>query len=383
MPRSLVLAVVCAGIGARYANGDEPADLAQIAIPLEARAESFGDSGGLDIVRCFVGKVRVGERRFYDKRHGGRAGVMAEEQLFDADGKLHGVCRQFHPNGKLFCEEPYRHGLQDGTFRYWDASGKLRGESLLRNGNGILRRFSLRFITGDNAEIPYVDGKIHGVKTNWGTTPAYGSGPCTFYAEYVHGVQEGWSLTYDSDGTLRISTRYQKGLTHGVIRTFDPKGRLLAGSEMYVMTNPKMSPINGQVSKAEYLAAAEKDAWLMESLKNDGKNVKLVQASVTANAVMIKSTPTNNAETVDTKSPVDSAPMPRATPMEAHAPTVPTASHSTSPITSPLAPTAEGDAHLESPGRSQTLRSYWPVAAILALAVLGATIWRIARSKAS
>ena len=173
------LAVVSVGLFARLANGDESTDLAQIAIPLEALAESFGNSGGLDIVRYFVGKVRVGQRRFYDKRHGGRAGVMAEEQMFDADGKLDGVCRQFHPNGKLFCEEPFRHGLQDGTFRYWDASGKLRGESLLRNGNGILRRFSLRYITGDNAEIPYVDGKIHGVKTNWGTTPAYGSGPCT------------------------------------------------------------------------------------------------------------------------------------------------------------------------------------------------------------
>ena len=60
----------------------------------------------------------------------GETATCREEQVFK-NGRLHGIWRQYHQNGKLFALRPYRDGLPDGTFVFRDKSGQLLGNARL------------------------------------------------------------------------------------------------------------------------------------------------------------------------------------------------------------------------------------------------------------
>src|SRR5262249_41353866 len=151
------------------------------------------------VKRCeyLVNGEIVGERLFYAN------GRLADEKLF-RDNKPHGFRRQFHQNGKPFSERPYRDGLPDGTFRFWDENGRLLGESVLTNGTGILTEYDKAELRSQRAEIPYVDGKIHGKQKIWGRFDITGPNGCNV-TTYRDGVKEGWSYLLHDDGTLLAS----------------------------------------------------------------------------------------------------------------------------------------------------------------------------------
>lgn len=50
------------------------------------------------------------------------------------DGKLHGMNREFYPNGKARLECNYNGGLRDGIERKWDEDGSLMKETEFKNG---------------------------------------------------------------------------------------------------------------------------------------------------------------------------------------------------------------------------------------------------------
>lgn len=62
-------------------------------------------------------------------------GVIVKRELFRA-GKKHGVQREWHPNGALKMEMPYRDGIMEGTVKLWDSSGALVSQYVMAEGSG-------------------------------------------------------------------------------------------------------------------------------------------------------------------------------------------------------------------------------------------------------
>ncbi len=201
-----------------------------------------------------MGGVEVGQRVYYEN------GQLAEERLLQ-DGKLHGYRRQWHENGMLFSEQPYREGVLDGTCKYWSPGGNLLGESLLTKGTGVLREFPNDALRVEDQEIPYVKGKIEGVKKVWERTEV------TSFSliEYRNGLADGWSVGIDKEGRVHTSYSCRRDRIHGVYRKFKPDGTLLPDyPEYWVMGDP--------ASEAEFKAACKKDEALRRSLTDDGRN---------------------------------------------------------------------------------------------------------------
>jgi len=240
-------------------------DLADVKIPAEAQEREVGyrPSGGIPKKRgYFLGDVLVGERRFYAN------GKLAEEKIY-RDGQLHGYWRQYYENGKLFAARPYREGKPDGTFRFYDERGKLLGTSTLREGTGTLREYPYYRLGSHDAEIPYIDGKVHGIKRSWGSYSLYHRDgheekrvDAVYIARYEGGKVNGWSALYDMQGRVIRSGYRQHGEFHGLLRNYDSEGRSVKGWPVYI--------VNGQhVSREDYLQAAEKDPVLKITLDKD------------------------------------------------------------------------------------------------------------------
>ena len=355
-------------VGSLCAAADSPLDknaedITKIRIPANAeeRASSpplghwqFGRS-------YFVDSIRVGERWFF------RPNQIADERLYDAEGNLHGVWRRFHENGRVSTEEPYRHGVRDGTFRYWDPNGTLLAESVLRNGTGILWEYKHAFRRECFRLIPYVDGQIHGVVESRDDSRV-------IYSEYVRDTLDGWGLVYDRNGVLQASTW---GLVHeyGISRCYDPQGNVIADSVLYWLKDNYYD--DKPVSKAEYLRAAEANPALLIGLENDGRNVKLQPpvAKVDGESSQTRPEPTRTAPgtavAIDNKSPTVATPS---------APVGVAPLSGESAAAPPLAIIPKEPQQIDATRRANALRQYWLAAAILATAALGLIVWRFRKS---
>ncbi|MFN0050604.1 MAG: toxin-antitoxin system YwqK family antitoxin [Planctomycetales bacterium] len=169
-------------------------DLRAVSIPEGAKSyrDATRRTGEVNVSRVYsVDGLQVGQRRFY------RDGTVAEEILFRTERNpgfvnttlRHGYWRQFHPNGQLFSERPYRNGAPDGVFRFWDFEGNLLGEFAIPKGTGVLHEFRNRALYVRDTETPIVDGKIHGEQLEWGTFE--GGRPGYSVTPYRHGVPDG------------------------------------------------------------------------------------------------------------------------------------------------------------------------------------------------
>ncbi|TWU29909.1 toxin-antitoxin system YwqK family antitoxin [Bythopirellula polymerisocia] len=199
---------------------------------------------------------KIGERRFYQN------GKVAEEKLY-RKGVLHGVWRQYHENGTLFSERPYRMGVPDGTFKFWNDKGKLLGQSVIKQGNGVLQEYELPEFHSRNRKIPFIDGKVDGPEV----TMAIFSGDAEDAAgrsitNYTKGLREGWAIQYWSNKTLRSSAYLHEDKLHGVSRMLDLKGKMQAGYPRYFVSGQ-------EVTEQEFVTAAKEDSLLQVSLNQD------------------------------------------------------------------------------------------------------------------
>jgi antitoxin component YwqK of YwqJK toxin-antitoxin module len=195
----------------------------------------------------------VGERLFF------KNGNLAEEKSFRND-KLHGIWRQFHLNGKRAAERPYRDGVMDGTFRFFDEDGDLLGESLIKNGSGLLHEFQNEALTVSDRDVPFVKSEIHGTRTSWGKFHGC-RGTGVEVSQYVDGKFEGWGYVRDDDGLLLGSWYFKGDRLHGVVRHVDRKGQSLEGYPKYY--------VNGEeVGELEYADATRGDKLLKQILEH-------------------------------------------------------------------------------------------------------------------
>jgi antitoxin component YwqK of YwqJK toxin-antitoxin module len=202
--------------------------------------------------RYFVGTDVVAEHSNYEGGH------LADERLYK-NRKLHGIWRQYHPNGSLFAERPYRNGQMDGTFRFWDDRATLLGESQMKNGTGLLRGFACDALLSPNEETPYVDGKIEGSQTLWGKFDECVGVGCRV-SSFVNNRLDGWQVTRDEDGTLIGFAHFKEGQLHGVVRKFRRDGSAFDGY-------PKFHFNGRAVDEGRFSEAAKSDKLLAETLK--------------------------------------------------------------------------------------------------------------------
>ena len=255
--KALVLALVAA---AAFGCDDTPPkqsaddDLRNLKIPenAEKRQASYKPLG--DVVKwCdyLVNGEVVGKRQFY------KNGRLAEEKLF-RDKKLHGYWRQFHQNGKPFSERPYRDGLPDGAFRFWDEKGRLLGESVLKNGTGMLSEFEKADLGSHRDDVPYLNGKIDGKRKRWGRYHITGPNGCNV-TEYKDDVMDGWSYLLHDDGTLLAYSYFKQDKLHGVSRRTTRDGKNVKGYPSYRIQGK-------EVTEEEFREAAETDKILALTL---------------------------------------------------------------------------------------------------------------------
>jgi hypothetical protein len=83
----------------------------------------------------------------------------------EVDGKFHGLCRSWHPNGELAEASHYRHGLLHGTTRQWDKNGRLLGSFSMDHGTG--RQLYFHQNGQLNLEINSLNGKFLGRTRFW------------------------------------------------------------------------------------------------------------------------------------------------------------------------------------------------------------------------
>src|SRR5205085_1084494 len=133
----------------------------------------------------YVGEDGVAYRFYWDRE---KTRLHSECLFITTAGNgvqhLHGVQREWHANGQLKSESPYRLGQRHGTSRQWNDEGRLLGSFVMRDGTGTFRMWY------DNGlierSLPLVAGKLLGEARSY-----YDNGSLAvlrpYHADKLHG----------------------------------------------------------------------------------------------------------------------------------------------------------------------------------------------------
>ena len=209
-------------------------------------------------VNYFRDDKMVGERIFY------KNGNVASERLFK-DGKLDGKERLFYESGKLFSDRVYVAGKLDGDVHFFKEDGELFGVSKLAKGTGVLRQFGLLSLALSKSELPYKDGVLDGTKKLWSNFSG-GRGIGCSISQYVNGLNEGWCVTFNEDGSLLESGYLHEGQGHSVMREYADGGKMALGYPQYRIKGKR-------VTEDEYREAAKTDRILAKTFDGDEEGV--------------------------------------------------------------------------------------------------------------
>ena len=102
-----------------------------------------------------------------------------------------------YPGGGLKAQASFRNGKMTGICRRWHQNGRLQEES------------------------GFVDGELHGRQLRW-----YASGRIRLRGEFRHGRMNGTWRTWDENGTIRQERAYLDGEAHGSWREWFANGRI-------------------------------------------------------------------------------------------------------------------------------------------------------------
>jgi len=180
--------------------------------------------------------------------------------------RLHGVQREWHPNGKLKSESPYRMHRRDGLFRQWDEQGRLIAQYQITDGNGIER------IYNSNGQLQ----REAVFKDNDENGPNYAFYPQTqrVLSQMENGTFVGSIFVFTGESLLEFKNRDSRGRPHGPQIQFDLRspaqranpglggGFSLAGGEYRWMVK------GFDTGEAEYLKAMETDKTLLPYYKD-------------------------------------------------------------------------------------------------------------------
>lgn len=188
-------------------------DLLEYAIPDNAQRKGpFVDPSGRQVLAYVVPETEelVAREVFED-------GARVRRDLFK-DGKLHGIQRQWHPNGVLASAEPYRDGWPDGRSQHWDPQGRLVGSYVIQNGAGLRKIY---WPNGRVAEqVRFDNGVRDGEEFSF-----YPNGQAQSLGWRKDAVHVGDNFVFYPNGRLRIWAHFDaEGRLHGPLVYLDEKG---------------------------------------------------------------------------------------------------------------------------------------------------------------
>jgi antitoxin component YwqK of YwqJK toxin-antitoxin module len=184
----------------------------------------------------------VGERIFKDDRNGP---LLKEKVLYR--GQLHGVQREWYPNGQIKSTSAYRLGVMDGIFAFWSASGKRTGYDKIENGKGVLRHYyeNGRPMSETHFKNSLRDGPF---------CDFYNTGQMFTLQVFQADKQKGEGFTFWQNGVLQSWWFCDEdGITVGPIIILFDTGKV---------SHMRFDLKDAEVDEKTYKAAAEKDPTL-------------------------------------------------------------------------------------------------------------------------
>ncbi|MBP3546047.1 MAG: toxin-antitoxin system YwqK family antitoxin [Alphaproteobacteria bacterium] len=135
--------------------------------------------------------------------------------------KAEGAQRVWHPNGKLQSQSRFTNDVIDGNATTYYTNGKLETQRIYKNGkeNGVMKIYDDK-TNKVAAEIPYVDGKIHGMLT------VYNDGIPFNKMRYENGINNGEYIFYHQNGKKFIEATAKNDKLEGEAKIYDPTGKL-------------------------------------------------------------------------------------------------------------------------------------------------------------
>lgn len=142
---------------------------------------------------------------YYEREAGDHLGARIGTEIYDGptklkcilykDGDLHGVQREWYPDGQLKSESPYREGCRDGEFHRWDEKGRLTAKYQINNGTGVERIYNSSGLL--LSEQPYVKNKPEGLHLFRSE-----DGKLVHVFHQTYGDLDGWCASYYLSGNL-------------------------------------------------------------------------------------------------------------------------------------------------------------------------------------
>jgi antitoxin component YwqK of YwqJK toxin-antitoxin module len=161
--------------------------------------ESFYESGNPKIKCYYVDGILHREHiEYYDKLD------CIHKYLQYDNGKLHGVIKSYHPNGKPFVEQMYENNKKNGYYKDHDKNGILRTETFFKNNE---LHGSYKSYTKNGALYTHYFYKND--KPNGEYKKFYKSGKLKIICNFKNGKLYGEYTSLYEDGEIKKTTIYQ------------------------------------------------------------------------------------------------------------------------------------------------------------------------------
>jgi len=213
------------------------------AIPVSAREriKERYQNGQKKIADCFINRKLVG-RRFF-----------AEEGYLDMEygiqnGRMHGMMYTWSAPGKLHSAEPYKNGLAHGTALQWS-----------QRNEKIIGRYTMKHGTGIDLWWQDYPGKNHLSEV------------CYMKNGRPDGFE--WWIR-ENEQAVWHERHWKNGEFHGIERWWNMKTGTL--DRKY----PRYFISGKQVTKAEYIAACEKDPYLPLFRKEENSPTRIFPSEI-------------------------------------------------------------------------------------------------------
>lgn len=138
-----------------------------------------------------------------------------------AEPVLHGVLREYWPNGQLAFEGRFDNGVPIGSAQRWHGNGALMERTQYQDGleHGVRTTW---WPNGEKeSEATLISSRIQGTLRVWHVT-----GQLAGEYEFADGVKHGSVRSWHLNGKPKAVTSYRNGKRHGELRQWSDEGEL-------------------------------------------------------------------------------------------------------------------------------------------------------------
>lgn len=166
------------------------------------------------LLTFFLSSCKEKERKNYDE-HGRITSVLR----YDDEGRLHGLCEWYYPNGNKQMESVYQHNTLEGEQKRYHENGLLQSVSYYRKNmlDSTTHQYSIngKLIAIEN----YRNDTLHGSYQR-----LFETGQTMVEGIYKYGKMHDQWLFYDASGRIVGTASFQMGT--GIQKGFHPNGKL-------------------------------------------------------------------------------------------------------------------------------------------------------------